>query len=50
MKRAEMEEKLFGIETLEQYLFHKTHTYTKRLFETSFIKPMKEREEKQRLG
>ena len=50
MKRAEMEEKLFGIEKLEQYIFHETHTYTKKLFETNFLKPMEEQEEKQRLG
>ena len=50
MKRAEMEEKLFGIEKLELYIFHETHTYTKKLFETNFLKPMEEQEEKQRLG
>lgn len=45
-----MEEKLFGIEKLEQYIFKETHTYTKALFETNFIKSMEEREKKQRLG
>lgn len=49
MRRAGIEEKLFGIEKLEQYIFHKTHTFTKQLFELNFIKPMEEREEEQRL-
>lgn len=42
---ASEEEKLFGIEKLEQYLFQKTHTYTKKMFEENFVKTMEEQEE-----
>ena len=40
LERAEMEQKLFGVEKFEEYLFKETHTYTKKLFEECFIKPM----------
>lgn len=44
MKLAQQEEKLFGIDKFEGYLFNETHTYTQGLFEDKFIK-LKEQEE-----
>jgi hypothetical protein len=44
MKLAQQEEKLFGIDKFEGYLFNETHTYTQVLFENNFIQ-LKEREE-----
>lgn len=44
MNLAQQEERLFGIEKFEGYLFKETHTYTKGLFEKNFIK-LKEDEE-----
>lgn len=44
MKLAQQEERLFGIEKFEGYLFNETHTYTQSLFENNFIK-LKEKEE-----
>lgn len=41
---AQEEERLFGIEKLEQYLFKETHTYSKEKFEKVFVKPMEEQE------
>lgn len=38
-QRAEQENRLFGIEKFEKYLFNETHTYTKELFEKDFIIP-----------
>lgn len=46
MGLARQEEKLFGIDKLEKYLFNNTHTYTKELFEKNFVLPI-EKEEKQ---
>lgn len=43
-KLAEQEEKLFGVEKLEKYLFCKTHTYAPELFEEKFIVPMEMQE------
>lgn len=39
MRLSKEEERLFGVEKFEGYLFKKTHTYTKRLFEQNFITP-----------
>ncbi|WP_270556604.1 hypothetical protein [Dorea amylophila] len=44
MNLAGQEERLFGIEKFESYLFKETHTYTQDLFENNFIK-IKEQEE-----
>ena len=44
MSLAEQEERLFGIDKFEEYLFEEVHTYTKSLFEKNFVK-IKEREE-----
>lgn len=44
MKLAQQEERLFGIDKFEGYLFNETHTYTQTLFENNFIK-LKEQEE-----
>lgn len=44
LKLAQQEERLFGIDKFEGYLFNETHTYTQVLFENNFIK-LKEREE-----
>lgn len=41
---AQEEEKLFGIEKLEQFLFNETHTYSKELFEKEFVIPMELKE------
>lgn len=41
---SQREEKLFGIEDFEGYLFCETHTYTKELFKEKFI-DIKEQEE-----
>lgn len=41
---AEQEEKLFGIEKFEKYLFNGTHTYTSNLFEKNFVIPMETEE------
>ncbi|MBM6668062.1 hypothetical protein QUW49_04685 [Lacrimispora saccharolytica] len=41
---AKQEEKLFGIEKFEKYLFNETHTYTPDLFEKNFIRPKEEEE------
>ena len=46
MGLAQQEEKLFNIDKFEKYLFRKTHTYTKSLFERDFIQ-IKEQEEKE---
>lgn len=46
MELAQQEEKLFNIDKFEKYLFHKTHTYTKHLFEKYFIQT-KEQEERE---
>ena len=37
---ASEEAKLFDIHKFEKYLFRKTHTYTKELFEENFVLPM----------
>ncbi len=42
--RAETEEKLFEIGNLEGYLFYKTHTYSRTMFEEKFIRPVKQAE------
>lgn len=41
---AEMEQKLFGIDKFEGYLFRETHTYTKDLFKMKFAVPMEQKE------
>lgn len=41
---AEVEEKLFEVDKMEQYLFSETHTYTKSLFEENFVLPMEKEE------
>lgn len=43
-RQAKEEEKLFGIDKFEKYLFNKTHTYTKEQFQAKFI-DLKEKEE-----
>lgn len=43
-QRAKKEEKLFGIENFEKYLFKETHTYSKEDFKLKFIEPMEKRE------
>lgn len=48
MRLARQEERLFGIEKFEGYLFNETHTYTQSLFENNFIKP-KEKEERRNM-
>lgn len=45
-RRAEQEEKLFKVEKLEQYLFNETHTYTEKLFQKNFVKPIEDYEKK----
>lgn len=45
MNLAQQEERLFGIDKFEEYLFKETHTYTKRLFEERFVR-VKEQEER----
>lgn len=44
LQLSETEERLFGINKLEQYLFYKTHTYSKPLFEQNFLNQMEEEE------
>lgn len=44
MELAEEEEKLFGVDKLEGYLFRETHTYTQSLFEKNFIQPKEDEE------
>ena len=44
MGLASQEERLFGIDKLEGYLFNQVHTYTKNLFEREFIIPMEKEE------
>ena len=41
---AEEEEKLFGIDKFEKYLFDETHTYTKNLFQVKFVDLMEKEE------
>lgn len=43
-ERAGQEEKLFNIEDFEGYLFQKTHTYTKEMFQEKFVAVMEETE------
>lgn len=45
MGLASQEERLFGIDNLEGYLFNQVHTYTKSLFEREFIIPMEQEED-----
>lgn len=42
---AREEERLFGIDNFEGYLFKETHTYDKSTFEDKFIKPMEKAEQ-----
>lgn len=49
MERAKTEERLFGVDYLEGYLFRETHTYSKEGFERRFVERM-EREEGRSLG
>ena len=44
MNLAQQEERLFDIDSFENYLFNETHTYTESLFDTKFVK-IKEKEE-----
>lgn len=44
MRLAEQEEKLYGIEKFEKYLFRETHTYTKNQFKEKFINRMEQEE------
>ena len=44
-ERAKTEVRLFGIENLEGYLFHETHTYTEKEFEKNFVEPTEKLEE-----
>lgn len=44
MNLAKMEERLFGMELFEGYLFKKVHTYTKELFESEFVAVMESKE------
>ena len=44
MSLAEQEERLFGIDKFEEYLFEEVYTYTKSLFESNFVR-IKEQEE-----
>ena len=44
MGLAQQEERLFGIDKFEKYLFKETHTYTKAEFDDNFVRP-KEKEE-----
>ncbi len=44
LKLAKTEKKLFDIYKLEQYLFKKTHTYDKDMFNHEFIEPMEKQE------
>lgn len=37
LERASQEEKLFGIDKFQGFLFKETHTYTKEMFENIFI-------------
>lgn len=43
-KLANMEEKLFGAEAFEGYLFKEVHTYTKDLFQSRFVTVMESKE------
>lgn len=45
MERAQVEEKLFDIDKLQDFLFKETHTYSKEQFEQKFVLPMEKQEE-----
>lgn len=49
MGLAEQEERLFDVDKFEQYLFRRTHTYTKAQFEEKFVRPMEKEEEKEKI-
>ncbi len=40
LRLAHKEEKLFDVENFEKYLFKETHTYSKEIFESNFVKLM----------
>lgn len=44
MRLSNEEKRLFGVEKFEGFLFKKTHTYTKKLFDQNFIIPMEAHE------
>lgn len=45
MMLADEEEQLFDIDKFEDYLFERTHTYTKEQFERFFVLPMEQEEQ-----
>ena len=45
MGLAKQEERLFGIEKFEKYLFREAHTYTKAQFEERFVQVMEQEED-----